>query len=58
MHEKDGKRVGVALSVIVEGEDYENGSAAIDDLADDVLKAIDKAIADEKLEPDSTCKEA
>ena len=58
VHEKDGKRVGVALSVIVEGEDYENGSAAIDDLADDVLKAIDKAIADEKLEPDSTCKEA
>ena len=57
VHEMDGKRVGVALSVIVEGEDYENGSAAIDDLADDVLKAIDKAIADEKLEPDSSCED-
>ncbi|WP_284864709.1 hypothetical protein [Corynebacterium rhinophilum] len=58
VHEKDGKRVGVALSVIVEGEDYESGSAAIDDLADDVLKVIDKAIEDGKLEPDSTCEDA
>jgi hypothetical protein len=58
VHEKDGKRVGVALSVIVEGEDYESGSAAIDDLADDVLKVIDKSIEDEKLEPDSSCEDA
>nr|WP_284783008.1 hypothetical protein [Corynebacterium sp. MSK222]MDK8548069.1 hypothetical protein [Corynebacterium sp. MSK222] len=58
VHEKDGKRVGVALSVIVEGEDYESGSAGIDDLADDVLKVIDKAIEDGKLEPDSTCEDA
>ena len=58
MHEKDGKRVGVALSVVVEGEDYESGSAAIDDLADDVLKVIDKSIEDKNLEPDSTCEDA
>ncbi|WP_349887588.1 hypothetical protein [Corynebacterium sp. KPL2850] len=58
VHEKDGKRVGVALSVVVEGEDYESGSAAIDDLADDVLKVIDKSIEDKNLGPDSTCEDA
>uniref|UniRef100_UPI00261B2D7A hypothetical protein n=1 Tax=uncultured Corynebacterium sp. TaxID=159447 RepID=UPI00261B2D7A len=57
VHEVAGKRVGVALSVVTDGEDYAKAEPAVKDLAYQLVDIVDAEVEKGNIEPAAQCKD-
>ena len=58
VHEVAGKRVGVALSVVTDGEDYAKAEPAVKYLAHELVDIVDKGVEKGNIEPAAQCKDS
>ena len=58
VHEVTGKRVGVALSVITDGEDYAKAEPAVKYLAHEMVGIVDRGVKKGIIKPAAHCKDS
>ena len=57
VHEVTGKRVGVALSVVTDGEDYAKAEPAVKYLAHEIVGIVDRGVKKGIIKPAAHCKD-
>lgn len=55
VHEVEGKRVGVALSVVTDGEDYADAEKAVKYLARQLVDIVDAGVGEGAIDPAARC---
>ena len=58
VHEVTGKRVGVALSVVTDGEDYAKAEPAVKYLAHEMVGIVDRGVKKGIIKPAAHCKDS
>ena len=58
VHEVTGKRIGVALSVVTDGEDYAKAEPAVKYLAHEMVGIVDKGVKKGIIKPAAHCKDS
>lgn len=58
VHEVTGKRVGVALSVVTDGEDYAKAEPAVKYLAHEMVGIVDRGVKKGIIKPSAHCKDS
>ena len=58
VHEVTGKRIGVALSVVTDGEDYAKAEPAVKYLAQEMVGIVDKGVKKGIIKPAAHCKDS
>lgn len=58
VHEVTGKRIGVALSVVTDGEDYAKAEPAVKYLAQEMVGIVDRGVKKGIIKPAAHCKDS